>query len=331
MKHPRKHLPRTPALGSLLLALLAAAGSAAATAQEAERSWNLAIALGHGERSNPLINGDSIDIEAVVDFSWYGERLFFDNGDFGFMLHEERNYSFNLVATFNNERNFYNYLTGRTFGLDSIGESFRTTHFAPPFAPSAPGDEGPVDSLVPGDMPDVGGNYDPESSFLEALGLPASTSTDFVNQNAELADRDFALNGGLEFLYISPWGDVQAQVLSDVSSTHDGQEAWLSWSHPWYTHSNEFTLTFGAEWKSSDLVSYYYGVRPDEAFPGRPAYTGGSGTNGFIRFAARHAFTERWHLVGMIEREFLSSAISNSPIVDETRVDTFFAGLYFSF
>ena len=320
MKHPRKHSPATPGLAGPMLALVAAMGSAVAAAQDDERSWNLAVALGHGERTNPLLNGDTIDIDAVVDFSWYGERFFFDNGDFGFMLHEQRNYSFNLVATFNNERNFYNYLTGRTFGLDSIGETFRTTNFGPGSAPSVPEDAfGPA------------GTRDPEKEFIEAIGLPPGTSTDVVNSRTELADRDFALNGGIEFLYISPWGDVQAQLLSDVSSTHDGQEAWLSWSHPWYTHSNEFTLTLGAEWKSSDLVSYYYGVRPDEAFPGRPAYTGGSGTNGFVRFAARHAFSERWHLVGMVEREFLSSAISNSPIVDETRVDTFFAGLYFNF
>lgn len=302
-----------------MLALIAAMGSTAAVAQDDERSWNLAVALGHGERTNPLLDGDTIDIQAVIDFSWYGERFFFDNGDFGFLLHERRNYSFNLVATVNNERNFYNYLTGRTFGLDSIGETFRTTNFGPG-APSVP-----EDSFAPA-IP-----RDPEKEFIAAIGLPPGTSTDVVNSRTELADRDFALNGGVEFLYISPWGDVQAQLLSDVSSTHDGQEAWLSWSHPWYTHSNEFTLTLGAEWKSSDLVSYYYGVRPDEAFPGRPAYTGGSGTNGFIRFAARHAFSERWHLVGMVEREFLSSAISNSPIVDETRVDTFFAGLYFNF
>lgn len=321
MKHSHKHLPANTGLRCLVLALVAAFGSGVASAQDAERSWNLAIALGHGERSNPLINGDTIDIEAVIDFSWYGERFFFDNGDFGFMLHEAKNYSFNLVATFNNERNFYHYLTGRTFGLDSI-ESGRLASFVDSM-PSPP--EGGLD------MPGITTSRDPEKDFLEAMGLPADTSTDFVNMNAELADRDFALNGGIEFLYISPWGDVQAQLLTDVSSTHDGQEAWLSWSHPWYTHSNEFTLTFGAEWKSSDLVSYYYGVRPDEAFPGRFAYTGGSGTNGFIRFAARHAFSERWHLVGMIEREFLSSAISNSPIVDETQVDTFFAGLYFNF
>lgn len=300
------------------LLLLGVCGSGMASAQEDERSWDLGIALGYGERSNPLVSGESIDINAVVDFSWYGERFFFDNGDFGLMLRADRRYSLNLVATVNNERNFYNYLTGSNFGLRNLVGIAKSALAPPGFTSTGEADPG-------------AGSEEKQDDFLASIGLPETTGTEYVNRHTELPERDFAVNSGFEFLYISPWGDVQAQLLSDVSGTHDGQEAWLSWSHPWYTHSNEFTLTLGAEWKSSNLVSYYYGVRADESFPGRDPYAGGSGTNTFVRFAARHAFSEHWHLVGMVEREFLSSAISNSPIVDARHVDTFFAGLFYQF
>lgn len=293
----------------------------AALAQEDERSWNLALALGYGERSNPLVSGESIDINTVIDFSWYGERFFFDNGDLGFLLHEQRNYSFNLVATVNNERNFYNYLTGSSFGLKSLTEISKGF--------------GAAGSTIAGGLPsgpEFGGPAtDPGQDFLASIGAPSGASTEFVNLNTELPDRDSAINSGIEFLHISRWGDVQAQVLGDVSGTHHGQEAWLSWSRPWYTLNNEFTLTLGAEWKSGNLISYYYGVRPGESFPGREAYEAGSGTNTFVRFAARHAFSPHWHAVAMVEREFLSSAISNSPIVDDDTTDTFFAGLLYQF
>lgn len=325
MQHSHKRHSGRFVIGTVLLrALLCLGCSTAALAQEDERSWSLGIALGYGERSNPLISGESIDINTVVDFSWYGDRFFFDNGDFGYLLAEQRNYSFSLIATVNNERNFYNYLTGRTFGLDSMLDN----RFGLSGSTVAGPETGTVGTV----------GKDPETSLTASVtSAPGSTSLvpdfapEYANLNTELPDRDFAVNSGIEFLYISPWGDVQAQVLSDVSSTHDGQEAWLSWSHPWYTRSNEFTLTLGLEWKSSNLVSYYYGVREDEAFFGRDFYEGGSGTNGFVRFAARHAFSPHWNLVGMIEREYLSSAISNSPIVDDTQVDTFFAGLFYQF
>jgi outer membrane protein len=296
-----------------------------ASAQDDERSWNLALALGYGERSNPLVSGESIDINTVVDFSWYGKRFFFDNGDLGFQLFEQRNFSLNVVATVNNERNFYNYLTGSSFGLKSLTEiskGFVTT------GSPTPGERPPGTDFV---GPPPGSVADTEQAFLASINAPRGADTEFVNLHTELPDRDSAVNSGIEFLHISRWGDIQAQVLSDVSSTHHGQEAWLSWSHPWYTRNNEFTLTLGAEWKSGNLISYYYGVRPDESFLGRAAYEAGSGTNTFVRFAARHAFSPHWHAVAMVEREFLSSAISDSPIVDDDTTDTFFAGLLYQF
>jgi outer membrane protein len=311
-----KHAPST--LRPLLWLLLGLSGSPAAMAQDDadERSWNLGLALGHGQRDNPLVSGKHIDIHAVIDFSWYGERFFFDNGDFGYALAETKGWGFNLIATFNNERHFFNYLTGRTFGLESVLDSRFTLNGS---GPALPG----VENEPP--------YSDKEQFYGDGSGPSGHESPEYVNRHTELPDRDFALNSGLELLYISRFGDLQAQLLQDVTSTHNGQEAWLSWSKPWFTQTSEFTLTLGAEWKSHDLVGYYYGVTAEEAFIGRPEYHGSSGTNTFIRFAARHRLGRNWNLVGMLEREFLSSAIRNSPIVDQDAVDTFFAGLYYRF
>ncbi|HHX83329.1 MAG TPA: MipA/OmpV family protein [Pseudomonadaceae bacterium] len=301
----------------LALLLLALGGSLPAHAQDdedAERSWHLGVALGYGERDNPLLKGETIDIHAVIDFSWYGKRFFFDNGDLGYTLQEHNTWSLSLIGTVNNERHYYSYLTGNNFGLESILDSrFGLTGNA--------------------SRPEPGGLERPASPALaQSAGLdPQALEPPGLNSLTELPDRDFAFNSGLELLYISPLGDVQAQLLSDLSSTHNGQEAWLSWSKPWYTPLSEFTLTLGLEWKSSNLVDYYYGVRPEEAFNGRPQYEAGAGANHFIRFAARHRLGDQLSLVGMVEREFLSSAISNSPIVDKADVDTFFAGLYYQF
>jgi outer membrane protein len=303
---------------TLLLAILfgvhtASAQSAAQSSvqgptQADDRSWQLAIALGQGQRSNPLVGGENIDINYVIDFSWYGERFFFDNGDLGYTLWGTHNLSINTLVTLNNERNYYNYLTGQQFGLDSIIDNG--------FGMISGG------SIASG-LPDTGIKpAGDDHNSAEAIDR---------NQHTELAARDAALNGGFELLFISPYGDVQAQVLSDVSSTHDGQEAWLSWSYPWYTRNTELALTVGMEWKSRQLVGYYYGVQPDEAFVGRPAYQGDSGTNGYVRLAGRYQLGEHWMWASMVEREFLSSAITSSPIVDDDAVTTFFTGLFYNF
>lgn len=309
-------------LCTALVLLVAAAGPVAAA--DDDRSWQLGIAVGAGKRSNPLANADDIDMNAVIDFSWYGERFFFDNGDLGFLLHESNRFAINWVATYNNERNYYNYLTGDDLGLnifESLGDDFRFTSIAEDAAADSSlilvDDEGDIVNLLPGLVPDMG------SELVTALS------------DTELAGRSSAINSGLEFLYISQWGDVQAQVLTDVSGTHNGHEAWLSWTRPWYfatrTGIDEVALTLGLEWKSADLVGYYYGVRPDETFPGRPVYEGASGTNAYIRLSARHAFNDNWQLVSMLEREYLSDAITDSPVVVDDSVNTFFVGLFYRF
>jgi outer membrane protein len=297
-------------LSLLLLAAMLSAQSATAQSppQGEERNWQLGIALGKGQRSNPLVGGENIDIHYVIDFSWYGDHFFFDNGDLGYTLWTARNMSVGAILTLNNERNYYNYLTGHQFGLNSIIDSGFGIASGPSLLPDGATESKPA----PGDD-----HY--------------SDAAVYRNQHTDLAERNAALNGGFEFLLISPYGDIQAQVLRDVSGTHDGQEAWLSWSHPWYTRNGELALTVGLEWKSSQLVGYYYGVQPDESFAGRPIYDGDSGTNGYVRLAGRYNLGEHWSWVGMVEREFLSSAITQSPIVTDNAVTTFFSGFFYNF
>lgn len=293
----------------LLAAMLCAQGAAAQSpAQGDERSWQLGIALGNGQRSNPLVGGEDIDINYVIDFSWYGDHFFFDNGDLGYTLWTTRNMSVGAILTLNNERNYYNYLTGQQFGLNSIIDSGLGIASGPSLLPDA------------GDLnkPPIGDDHYSEAALSR-------------NHHTSLAERDAALNGGFEFLLISPYGDIQAQVLRDVSGTHDGEEAWLSWSHPCYTRNAELALTVGLEWKSRQLVGYYYGVQSDESFTGRPTYEGESGTNGYVRLAGRYNLSEHWSWVGMVEREFLSDAITQSPIVTDNAVTTLFSGFSYNF
>ena len=311
--HTRPLLARGALLFSPVL-MLCGTPSAAQETEQNERSWNLGIAFGSGKRDNPLISGDTIDVNYVIDFSWYGERFFFDNGDFGYTLFTGNALSFSVLGTISNERSYYSYLTGKQLSLDSL--------FGPSLLPDSSFSIAGL-GLGPADK-----TLDPE--LLPGPGLPEDELT-IRNFDTRLARRDYAANAGFELLYISPWGDLQAQVLSDVSSVHQGEEAWLSWTKPWYFADSQMSISVGLEWQSSALLSYYYGVTPDEAFTGRNAYEARSGTNRYLRWQARHSLSRHWQIVAMAEREFLSNAISQSPIVDTDRIDTFFTGLYYQF
>ncbi|ALO45744.1 MipA/OmpV family protein [Pseudohongiella spirulinae] len=287
----------------------AAQESPQATASAQPSAWTMGVAAGVGRRSNPFVASDDLTQNAIVDLAWYGERWFFDNGDVGYTFNQTDQFSANLLLTFNNERNYFSYLSNGSSGLDisslrelAIDKGFGTIGIA-------------------------GG----ETVDLESLGTSELEEFVFEDLDASLPERDFAVNSGIELLYISRWGDLQAQLLSDVSGTHRGQSAWLAYSYPWITRHSEFSLTLGMEWKSRELVDYYYGVRPDEVIEGRPAYRGKSGVNSVIRFSASRALSERWRLVGVVEQEFLSQNIKRSPIIERGRVSTAFVGIYYQF
>lgn len=89
-----------------------------------EKNWSLGLALGAGQRSNPLIAGDDIDLWWTLDVAWFGERWFFDNGDLGYLLKDHSLFTLNWVARVNTERAFFSGISeglfrGTEFGLNS--------------------------------------------------------------------------------------------------------------------------------------------------------------------------------------------------------------------
>lgn len=72
-----------------------------------ERRWRLGAALGYGERSNPLIQSDDIPVIVDLDIAYFGKRWFFDNGDLGLSITDNRLFTSNLVARVNSDRTFF--------------------------------------------------------------------------------------------------------------------------------------------------------------------------------------------------------------------------------
>lgn len=65
-------------------------------------------------------------------------------------------------------------------------------------------------------------------------------------------------------------------------------------------------------------MDHYYGVRPEEARPGRPVYEPGSTLNGRLQLQAFYSLAPRWMLVGFLRLESLGREIEDSPIVEDS-------------
>lgn len=143
-----------------------------------------------------------------------------------------------------------------------------------------------------------------------------------------MSERRMSADAGLRLM--GTWRRVETTftAFTDALSRHDGQELGLSVGFPMKTNGWTFTPAFGAEWQSSDLVDYYYGVEPGEAIVGRPAYEAGSTLNPRVELGIRKPFCRRkWLFFSTLTHEWLGSEIEGSPIVDRSTTLGGFVGV----
>jgi outer membrane protein len=263
--------------------------------------WRVGFGGGYGERSNPLINSDDIPLYGIVQLSYFGERFFFDNGDIGWFIEEGNSWSLNAVAGVGGERSFFSFLN-----------------------------EGSISFNPSGAHEGLNSGVDSEHS-----GLPTGPPGEAVEETViepEAPERDYTVDGGLELLYEPGMGEIQLQLLTDLSGRHKGQELWFAWGLPQVHGRWEIAPTVGFTWKSSDAANYYYGVREDEAEElGLSPYEVGAAINPFARLSLSYRLNGHWKVVSVLHYEHLDSAIQDSPAVEDSAVTTAFVGLYYEF
>jgi outer membrane protein len=148
-----------------------------------------------------------------------------------------------------------------------------------------------------------------------------------------MAARDGTVEGGLGVDWTpGAWG-VRLSAFSDLLGRSDGRELGLDVSRTWTFGRYRWGLTpaVGAVWQSSDLIDYYYGVPPEEARPGRPAYAGQSALNFRTSLLAFYRLSSRVSLIGLVQAQRLDDEISDSPIVDRRRSYFALVGIDYQF
>lgn len=155
------------------------------------------------------------------------------------------------------------------------------------------------------------GGYDPE----EIDGL------------AGMDKRDTSAEAGVNGIWRTRPVTVSFGLYTDVSDNSNGNSALLGLSHPFrFSESWSLTPSLGAEWLSTEVVDYYYGVKPSEAIPNRPAYAGHSSVNVRAALTAHYKLTRAWSLFGGASVTHLGSGITDSPISVEDNVAAVFVG-----
>ena len=155
-----------------------------------------------------------------------------------------------------------------------------------------------------------GGFEEDDSPFLEGM-----------------EDRRFSADLGLELSWEGELVGVRLVPAVDVLDRSGGAEVALELFTPIQLGPVRLEPRAGAAWQSSGLVDYYYGVRPGEARPGRPAYRPGSTVNGTVGLFVFAPLADRVTFQSFIRFERLGSEIEDSPIVADTSAVTGLVGI----
>lgn len=134
---------------------------------------------------------------------------------------------------------------------------------------------------------------------------------------AGMEDRRISADLGFELEWQGERFGVRLTPVTDVLDRSGGQEVSLDLFTPWRRGPFRIEPRLGAVWQSADWADYYYGVRPEEALPGRPAFEPGDSihlTGGVFAFAP---VTRKLVFQAFVKAERLSGDVADSPIVED--------------
>lgn len=145
-----------------------------------------------------------------------------------------------------------------------------------------------------------------------------------------MEERDWSVDAGVGVSWLTKVGLFGLSGVTDILGKHRGQEVELTYTALFQYGGFDFVPSAGMRWKSGNLVDYYYGVRPNESRPDRPAYDGDAALDPFLRVAVRRKLSERWSLLAAAQYEWLDGEITDSPIVDADYEASFIVGMLYS-
>ena len=141
-----------------------------------------------------------------------------------------------------------------------------------------------------------------------------------------MANRNPSVDLGFQLELRTPAGYLEVDLLADVLDQHDGQAISASWHVPIVTRRWLVKPDVAVHWLSAATANYYYGVRAEEARPGRPSYEVGDTAVTTLTVVATYRFAPRWMVMASSELKRLSDAVRDSPLVESRTQMQIFAG-----
>lgn len=113
------------------------------------------------------------------------------------------------------------------------------------------------------------------------------------------------------------WGELSFDAVKATSASK-GLRAGITYSHPVNVGAWSVVPKIGIEYFDSKFVGYYYGVRPHEESPVRPAYAGRSALNLDAGIDVQYQIGAAHTVLASVKYRRFGSAIQDSPLIDKS-------------
>ena len=134
----------------------------------------------------------------------------------------------------------------------------------------------------------------------------------------------------MQFNWFGEQWQSRLNLWQDINSKYEGQNASLGWSRFWPLAGGQFDLSTTLYWKSAKLIDTYYGVGEDELYY-LQRYDGRASWQPELRFGWQKALTSRWSVLTFYRYLHLDDAMTDSPLVQDDSVQTWFVGMSYRF
>lgn len=146
-----------------------------------------------------------------------------------------------------------------------------------------------------------------------------------------MAERKSSVWLGANVLWRGSLADLGAEWLADASGHSQGQRVRLSAEKTWRMGAVGLTPRLAVQWNDRKSVDYYYGVRPGEALPGRPAYSAGAATHAELGLRTTYSWAPPHSVYLDLSATRLGSAVRLSPLANRSTESALRLGYLYRF
>lgn len=262
-------------------------------------AWHLGVALGAGVKLNPLQDGDNIPYVILPDVAYYGENWYWDNAEAGYQFIQSQRISAEAFVTVNSERSLFSF-----WHTDNILSGITDSVIGSP----------------PGEIP-----FPPIGDGGEFKGDGDPISVD------EIATRKWAFDVGMRWHYYQDHGEWTLGLAADASDVYSGYQFNLTYKTAYMWGDWQLAPAISLQWKSSNLIDYYYGIDIRDSADERLHFKGKGGWQPVVTLVASKPITESWSWLLIARYRHLHKGMSDSPIVRRNNIPTAFAGVSYRF